>query len=374
MDIGIHGRIAPEDHDLIRELGVTWNKVGIAVDYDISNGNEWSPGCIEVAIDERGYVERMADLGLRVVLDVRTDYRSLSTQAAAAFKWLAARGMLESNENPGTHEEAIAICKRHAKATQAVVCEDLKRRVSTVVRIHKDLVADWEFWGEWNCPHTSRGVFDSLLSYPGLLATFGEAVREEAPEARVWTGGNGMDIDNRWIGYILEAGHGAAFDVCNFHPYYKSDFGLADAMSECEREGKRFDRRAWFADALVAQGNMMRRSFAEARAWLQADGNDQPFACTEWGRPHYGPVPEDTRLWAESNVVPNGVPMLFEDEAIAAMNQDLEVMEAAGFEVVIVHTLRDTSASHWGEHCGLIGTDGQKKATFDVVKEWAARA
>lgn len=336
MEIGIHGGIEPGDEDLISELGVTWTKWGVSL-----QGDE-TP-------DERPRLERCRDLGLRVVLDLRTDCAALNKWAVAGMENLRIAGQLDKAEPGASLEEQTAIIQRNQKRAHGHVHREVADRVARFVEKHGDLCEDWEWWGEWACPHTSQGLFH-IVAYPQLLAAMYDAVKSVQPQARVWTGGNGMDLHSDWALAIMQDGCGDKFDVCNWHPYFMANRDL----SLCKPA--------------------MEQSFREVRGLLQSRGKDQPFAATEWGYPSLPVIPQELEVWLESHVIEGGIRQLRAQEAVKFFEQDLQTMEEWGFEVVIVHTLRDAPGRHWGEKCGLLTVDGARKPVFDVVKRWGQRA
>jgi hypothetical protein len=87
-------------------------------------------------------------------------------------------------------------------------------------------------------------------------------------------------------------------------------------------------------------------------------------------------------------VVEGGITQLYPEEALEAYAGDLRIMERHGFEVVVVHTLRDGKSRFWGERCGLLtlplpGLKGralrrlwrtvETKPVYGLVREWAQR-
>jgi hypothetical protein len=336
MEIGIHGY----DHALVdwyRELGVSWTKWPASLE----------PETVE---DQRARMEQAREDGLRVVVDMRTSAVHITSRQQAAFQGLVDAGKIVKEapgDTPAVVEEKI---RHNQEAATHVALAELHERAYRYVALHKDLCNDYEFWGECQCPWTSRGVFDRYACYPSYLAAVAAAAKSASPGCRVWTGGNGMNLDPNPLLSIMQEERGGCFDVANWHPYFMSVRDLKTAR------------------------DIMIRSFGEVRKSLQLNGRDQPYACTEWGYPTHAPnLPEGVIEYLRSNVVMDGVRQLTAEEAVEWFEQDLSLMEEFGFEVVVVHELfdRPSTTRHWGEFCGLVTADGVRKPTFGVIQRWA---
>ena len=237
MEIGIHG-FRLDDVKYYEELGVTWCK--------------WPGEFFPLEREERAGMAAAREAGLQVVMDLRTSGDALTKAWDVAM------------QETGGDEEA---------ATVRVV-EQVAAAAAAFVSRHKDLCSNWEFWGECYCPWVSDGVFNDKVTYTALLTAFYGAVKAAQPEARVWTGGNGTNMDPEWVIALLQDNCGAYFDVLNLHPFFIS---LRD---------------------LVVTSRHMDRSLGYMRERLQVDALNQPFAATEWGHPH---TPERRQL--RSNVI-----------------------------------------------------------------------
>ena len=341
MDIGVNhefrqpyeGTLSPLDLEQYRELGLTWAKWPL----DVSTNDElahveWWRG------DTRQACEQALSCGMEPIIDLRTSVTTLDALGQAEQFALADQGVLTDD-----HNENMRLANEAANRV-------LLDKIAEAIELHRDLCSNWEFWGEWCCPWTSRGTFDDLLTYPGMLTSVAGVIREVQPEARVWLGGYGMDLDPVHIRLTCEHGASKSFDVANWHPYFMT---IRDLDVARER---------------------MERAFTEAREILTQYGTHQPFASTEWGYPTHGlDASEETVRYLRSNVVAKGIEQLTCDEAVQWYEQDLSIMEAHGFETVCVHTLRDhlTPSRHWGGFCGLMTEDWRKKPTWDVVQRWA---
>lgn len=371
MEIGIHGRVKEADVDLVRELGVTWCKWGSSVEGDQPE-------------DDRPLMEMLRDMGIRVVVDVRTSVAYMQQGAVLAQQRLQKMGNWEviparhpqieqlekvlADEDPRVVEKVMAvvgnmppdwetrqaIMLRNADRSMSECNREVADKCAAYVDLHRDYCQDYEFWGEYRCPWVSQGIFDRQAAYPAVLQQVYKAIKSIMPEARVWNGGYGMNLEHAFIQGLLQEGAGESFDVCNWHPYFMTvrDRGVAtDAMRGAF---------TWTRDALQRRG-----------------GTDQPFAATEWGYPTHSPAAETAGVTAllESNVCREGVSQLGSAEAVDWYEGDLQIMDEFGFEVVIVHALRDTPdpARHWGSFCGLVTVEGDKKPVWHVVQKWAEK-
>lgn len=299
MEIGIHGFELRHVNEYA-DLGVTWTKWGAEF---LRHENE------------RPALAAAREAGLEVVLDLRTGAQAID------LLW-------------------------HSYGDPTAVAEIVAKSAVGFVERHADLCHHWEFWGEWDCPSVAGGVFRHV-PYALLLKHVYAAIKTVQPEARVWTGGNGANLNPRWLEQLLETDCLQSFDVCNWHPYYIS-------LRDYEGTGLRTDRIL----------NYARQRLTEA-------GGRQPFAATEWGYP----VTEQPRSLV-SNVV-QGCRSLDYTEAVEWYERDLAAFEQHGFEVVIVHALRDEphkgTPNFWGQYCGLQDAEGRRKPTWDVVQRWAKK-
>ena len=350
MEIGLHLSPTPADEWFIRDLGVTWFKWGAQV------------GEAEV-VDQRRQHDEAARLGCRTVVDLRTTTEYLTQLGHESFREMAAHQQLQEapeGSDPDTQEAVIKANQRQVNAeVMRVVCAQVQRHVA----LHRDHCRDWEWWGESACPITSAGIFH-VLCYPETLRAVNAAIHEVQPEARVWTGGNGMDLHDGWVQGLQGDGALKSFDVLNWHPYPM---------------------------ALRDRGRIEQRLHENYRGWreiLDTVGNGQPFASTEWGYPSLRYATKAQREWLTSRVVAAGISQLMPEEALDAYEGDLRIMTEYGFQVVIVHSLRDGPTRFWGDRCGLLeaptpGVRGrlarawrktaEAKPVYRVVQRWAHR-
>jgi len=350
MEIGLHGKPDDLDEWAWRDLGVTWAKWPATIDVD-------EPP------DQRADMERARELGLRVCVDMRISPGELEKLGLTEMFRLQESGKAEAASAAATPAERGDIIRRNQRAAHEGVFEVLAERIRDFVTMHKDFCQDFEWWGEWRCPYTSQGCFH-IISYPELLKVCYRTVKDVHPAARVWTGGNGMDLRDDWLIAILQDDGGDYFDVTNWHPY-PMDMRDAHAIATKQEE-----------------------VYTENRTRLRELSHDQPYASTEWGYPVLRRVSKRMRTFLESNIVRGGVSQLYPDEALELYENDLAMMEKHNFEVVIVHMLRDSEGRHWGEKCGLLTHRPtsrsrqwlnrvlpglEKKCTYELVKRWAAK-
>jgi hypothetical protein len=370
MELGIHGVLQHTDADLVAELGVTWTKWGVEIHTD-------------TVPDVRAEMEFWRDRGLHIIIDMRTSVAYVQSASIAAQQQLQRCGNWEvipprhpiidelelalSDEGPRIWQKVSAvvgnlpvdwetrqgIMMRNADRSMSECNRVIGEKAAAFVELHKDLCQDYEFWGEYHCPYVSQGLFDKQAAYPAVMREVFKQCRYVAPNARYWNGGNGMDLRRSFLQGILQEDAGFDFDVANWHPYFMSVRDFDEATK------------------------IMRDAFADSRNDLQVRGKDQPFAATEWGYPMLSPAAEAAGVAKilNSNVCRTGVAQLGSQEAVSWFERDLSCMEEFGFEVVVVHNLRDTPspARHWGDFCGLLTVEGEKKPVWNVVQEWAWR-
>jgi len=336
MELGIHG--ADRDNmDLIRDLGVSWTKI---------------PGNIEpeTVPDLNEPFDVAEELGLRCVVDLRTSHGYLSQVSADTQMAMAEAGLLEEVTGPILDLEQHAKQARNLEKVNAVAYAKLYETAARTVEAYQDRCQEWEFWGEAACPWVSGQVFgDKSSTYPVLLESVYKAIKEVDPDCRVWTAGNGMDLQLVFYHACLDHGAGPYFDVCNLHPYFMK-----------LRVRKHADR-------------ILEQEYTRLRVALQEQGQDQPFAATEWGYPTYDADSIAVEEYLRSHVLLEGVRQLYWSESEEWFEKDLQAMERHGFEVVVVHSLHDDPAPNpfWGQRCGLIDLQGRKKNVWDVVQRWA---
>lgn len=359
MELGLNATPQPADEHWWQDLGVTWYKMSADVDQ-------------EGLRDDRAVYEYAATLGLRPCVDLRVSMDWVHRVQIAAYEQLLKEGKMLSvpeeaippaperkdfaDQQDFENEKALweqrrlqiesPVIMQNQKSTHTIILEQMRENIQAYVDLHRDYCTDWEWWGEWACPVTSKGIFH-LICYPDTLKVAYEAIHEVQPEARVWTGGNGMDLNDGWIVGLRQDGALKHFDVLNWHPYPM-------AMRDREQIEEK-----------------LRRNYSEWAPILQAEGRGQPLASTEWGYPSLMPMTQEQRQWLESNVIQGGITQMYAEEAVAAYEGDLQIMEEAGFEVVMVHTLRDGKTRFWGEKCGLLTIEDEEKPTYAIAREWA---
>ena len=341
MEIGIHEEAQPQDRELIRELGVTWSKFG----HDVLNGNDEQ---LDRWLDWNG------EAGLRTAVDLRTDNSAIFSRCIGAWEKLKERGQIETCAEDVSEADRVGIIQRNQERTSIAALTEIADLAAGIVSKYGDRCQDWEIWGEAQCPYVSGGVFgDRYQVYSGLLELCYKQIKAVDPSARVWSSGNGMDLDPTFIFAILDDKRGEFFDVANWHPYFMA----------CR--------------SFEASGTIMRSSFERTRRELQERGKDQPYAATEWGYPCYNVETAPVEELLKSHVVSDGIRQLYWSEQAQWYERDLQMMQEFGFEVVIVHCLRDTynpddpADRHWGKFCGLLDVKGERKQIWDVVQKWA---
>lgn len=341
MHIGIHGPLSLADASLIRDLGVDWAKIGVDIGDPLTE-------------PDRRQLDTAQELGLRLVVDLRTSSQYINACQLAAMNQMRAEGTLET---AGTQELTLAERTRIMVANARAVYEVAYRPMLDSAR---ELVAarpeceDWEFWGESACPWVSQGVFSDPMqfsTYPAFLRLVSGAIREVRPECRVWSGGNGMDLQATSHLALLSAGGGDHIDVLNWHPYFI----------------KIRDRSA--ADTYI------RRGYEQVTEKLRSLGQRCWLGATEWGYPtqNVDASSAEAERILRSHVFPEGSQPLLWSDAPTWYDTDLQAMQTWGFQVVVVHSLRDEPTPHpyWGQRCGLLDTEGRYKSTWDVVQRWA---
>ena len=351
MELGLNAIPLPEDEWYWRDLGVTWCKWGVDLDG------------LQVR-DDRLDFERAANLGIRTCVDLRTACEWMTRMGMQAYNKLAQEGKMEPKPaDDAPFEEHDRIIRANQAKTNQVVLELIAQHVSAYVEAHRDYCRDWEWWGEWNCPATSQGIFH-IICYPETLKVVHAAIKEVQPEARVWTGGNGMDLNDGWVKGLQQDGALKAFDALNWHPYPMS-----------MRDRHKIEER-------------LHENYSGWRKTLDAEGLGQWYTSTEWGYPSLQKVSRAQRQWLTSQVVEGGITQLYPDEALEFYEGDLRIMEEHDFQVVMVHTLRDSPTRFWGTKCGLLtipipGLKGrlarafwkriETKPVYRLVREWARK-
>ncbi len=219
--------------------------------------------------------------------------------------------------------------------------------IEVTVARYGHLCQDWEFWSEADCPWVAANWWgDTSRTYPILLRRAHQAIKGVQPEARVWSSGNGMDMQFGLLHACLDKAP-TAFEVANIHPYFM-----------------RIRDRTFAQERLEEEYNKLRLALQPG----------QVLAASEWGYPTHNVDSLPAETYLRSNVVPAGVRQLYWSEAPEWYRGDLETMARHGFEVVIVHGLRDAPVvAQWGESCGLLDSLGRPKSAYKTVQEWAWR-
>ncbi len=344
MELGFTGLSLDQDLETFRDLNVTWVKTDLGLDH------------LEKETPKlRRKLEEAQEHGIRVVVDLRVDKDWIQRNIQDELLRLEERGELDPLPEDDIDRRIMAI--QHNQNLAGLVLQDRVAEWSALaVTDIGDLCNDYEIWGESNCPWVSGGCFgEEGVNYSGYLAATYRALKQVRPQARIWTGGNGMDLESSWLQGILDDGHGDKFDVCNWHPY--------------------FMRQRNFDEA----GRALAVTYAKYRNLLKERGRNQPFACTEWGYANSPPnpwgVPDDDLIeWFNSNVIQQGVRSLTPSEVCRWYERDLEAMHDFGFEVVCIHSVRDAETRNfWGNACGITTWAGEKKPVYEVVKRWGKR-
>ena len=347
MELGLAGLNLAEDGTLadrehFRRLNATWAKTSCDVEA------KWDQNLIP-------RLEAAREAGIRVVVDLRADKDWIQRNLQEELVRLEECGELEPLPEDDIDRRLLAAMRNQNKAGYVVQDRVAALSARAVFRLG-DLCDDYEVWGESKCPWVSGGCFgEEGVVYSGYLAASYRAVKEVKPGARIWTGGNGMDLEESWLQAIIDDGHAPEFDVCNWHPYFMR-----------ERD---FD----------SAGKQLAATYSKFRKQLDERGKRQPFACTEWGYPSSPPnpwgIPDDELIeWLDSRVVQHGVRSLSPSEVCRWYERDLAVMYDFGFEVVIIHSLRDApEVRFWGDACGLLTHDGEEKPVYEVARRWGER-
>ena len=352
MELGLHD-VQQGDEAAVSDLGVTWTKTGA----DLADETQI------IACDDRRRLEWLRSLGLQLVIDIRINVPYLNARAIDIQMGMAERGELEEVLPTDTVAERHRKESANQKPASLAVAREVGAAAAAYVQRHGYLCSNWEFWGEYNCPWTSQGLFDNMLCYSTLLREVRHSIKAVQAEGRIWTGGNGMDWRMDWLRALVQEEAGDAFDILNLHPYFITIHR---------------DRR-------TAAG-IVRRNLEDLRRILREDCRDQPFAATEWGYPTLPRRSFRERIgrWVArdksdtmltSHVFCSDIRAIPAEEAVDWFEGDLSAFNAAGFEVVIVHALRDRpdAARHWGDYCGLLTASGKHKPVWDVVQRWAWR-
>jgi hypothetical protein len=354
MELGT-GYNATED-GLRVELGLTWVKLP----YRLEERTQEAEDDTQRALDDA------RQHGMKVVMDLRTLGEWLRRQTDERLNQMNADGLLEEINEDWPRREIVAAMYRNEQLATLPIVEWFGDACGEAALRYGAWCDDYEIWGECGCPWVSGGAFDptgnhDVRVYSNYLAAAYGAIKQAQPQARVWTGGNGMTnrgLDPAYFTAILDDGQGQSFDVSNWHPYKIQIDPTHLPAVEMEH---------------------VAAEFGDVRADLRARGKNQPFAATEWGYPNMGALPAEFEKRLRSHVPAydkDGVQWLTAPEAQEWMAADLQVMEEAGFQVVCLPYLRDTHAEgeakgrYWGDVVGVLNADGTRKPSFQVIQEW----
>jgi len=368
----------PEQNEFWQELQVTWTKQTWA-DFDDPDQDRR---------DILDLLEASRAAGLRVILDVRP-----SPGLVAAL--LPLQTMVPKDE---AGERALA------EKTDAL----LARMIAGGARcaaLCKDLVADFEWWGEFDCPCTGVGAIwpNKEVHYARYLGAVREGLKAVLPEARLWNGGYGVCFEDKFMGELAEHA-GQLFDVANWH-----DYNVTEYWPRTDNDPKGTPLYATpISECVAHSARLHEEMYARNRALLDTLGAGQPYASSEWGivsvrqewvdmyrKAFHEHEMRTLPMWDPAESLAPGyqlegqqdVSALGDEEAALFLDAWLAAREQAGFEVVNYHYLRDPDRSglqgavnggcdlkFWGYFCGLQFSDGTPKATWDVLKRWAMKA
>ena len=234
----------------------------------------------------------------------------------------------------------------------------------------------WEWWGEFDCPHTGGMWPGKGATYPPMLEAFGRGVKSVQPDGQVWNGGYGVNFQPQFLEGLIEACP-TSFDGANWHHY---NIGQYWAMHSGTGEFQ-FDEP--LHKSIMYTADKFRRMFEQSRTAMAAAGCTAPFVSSEWGMPVVDDYVVSTlrAVGLKSYVFQDGVYGLCETEAAQYLDAWLEVFKQTGFVVLNYHRLRDSlpfgpdeDGTFWGAYCGLIYSDGEPKAKMlEVIKHWATQ-
>ncbi len=375
MELGL--AMTTNDDELLKEWqdwGCGWVKD--CFDLVGHEGGERVLGFSRADIDKtRERIRKARSYGIRTVVDVRCDSRMI-------YNLLPGQGIREpltpdeqaewdGADEVGKHrfarERSERVCRR--------ICQQLEDFAWTLADEFKWICRDWEFWGENLTAACTLGSL-AQLDYGVLLSSFYKGIKASDPDARVWTGGDGVSTDAAWLKYALyppiagpgqfqwhPQGVGGFFDVANWHHYTvkpmpgEADYGLAGTIENYDRV------------------------LSEGRRYLEGYGMHQPFCSTEWGLAQI----DDAVLEAKGE---DGLPLIkaypyFPNWIAVPVSQGgdwlnglFECFERHGFEVLCIHEWAEHPCAHrdhnfWGGYCGMIDIKGNKRPAWYVARDWA---
>jgi hypothetical protein len=336
MQIGLDSW-RPEDADYFDDLGVNWTKINVP---DADKGVSETFGAMAEAASAKG---------LNVIADLRP-----SGELEQRI------GLMREQSDPNGIKFDLAM-------------REMTAGIAANVRAFGPLVAAWELWGEYNCPHVGGFFPGGRVNYPNILSWVYSTVKEVAPEAQVWNGGYGVEFQPQFAEALIDDAP-LSFDALNWHHYNISRYSEhRDANG-----APLFDEP--LADRLRYSAGQFTHMFQSVRERMDARGCRQPFVASEWGMPVVSDEVVEQLKAAQlfSFVFQDGAYGLGETEAAAYMDVWLSTFERIGMEVLVIHRLRDDvphgadmNGTFWGVYCGLLFADGKPKLTYDLVKSWA---
>ncbi len=381
MEIGLNGISHVDQMDEMEDFGIGWVKQSLEIKpAGEDEGRNPASRHEDIDIQVRHLSQQAEDLhgrGMRMVIDVRTDPRIFVERTPVHLKKLQAERAEEFKTATESRKHEIAV--ETARIATTTLADLLGEEIYYIVDQLKDVIKDWEWWGEHTCPIVSLGSLPQT-DYTLLLGMFNHAVKQADPEARTWNGGDGVSSTTHWLNFLVNppsprigqhtwypGGVGEHFDVCNWHHYKitmgpgNEDYGLSEVID-------RYDE-----------------VFAESRRLLKEYGTDQPFASTEWG---ITMVDDEVLDYLEalqrkkgqtvrrSYTYSPGWPALPENHSAEWFGACLDCFDGHGFEVLCIHEWQDKAGgprdmNHWGAFCGLKDIGGNKRPCYYVVRDFA---
>ncbi len=367
MHLGLNG-YAEADWPFVQDLGVTYIKWAFELEHTPIDQIERhledivAHKCIPV-IDLR--VEPADSIRLGTAISDRLWPKHEQT------RWERFASRLRPRDCRPYTEEELECIRQRTEAIHAISTAQVEDWVLETVYRTKHLCRDWEVQGEWACPVVSAG-FAKQWDYVQLLRRCYQAVHLADPGARVWLGGNAVNLDRSKLRAMLDPPPGPVlsplgpeykvtgqmFDVANLHHY-------GHTLSPDKPVPELATQIAGYDDF-----------FREMRGLLRTFGTDQPFASTEWGQP-FCPDSEAHKVY-RSRAYHGGVPGIAESWGPEWFDACFGSFEKHGMRVLCVHSLHDLPEGQkhqfWGGFCGLLDLEGCKRPVWKTVQRWAWRA
>jgi hypothetical protein len=252
--------------------------------------------------------------------------------------------------------------------------EGLRDGVAAVAGQLRGIVRDYEFWGEFDCPHVGLFQANGAAVYPTYLRAAREGLQEADPEARLWNGGYGVQYSPEYMHALID-GAPESFDVANWHHYNIGEYWP-------RRHDGSLDIAVPVTHAATYTANRYRAMFGDVAQHMAQAGCTQPVAASEWGMPV---VSDDAvgvarAVGLTSHVFADGVYGLGETDAECYLNAWLQAFDDCGMQVLVYHRVWDADLAerpdetHWGHYCGLLYSDGEPKTRIiAALKHWAQR-